>query len=279
MSPDACCPPHSHGGAHTHARLAAKPRVAQEFDGADSTSHFPALHRVVLPARARSMERHAAAAAALIMQVEVTAAWRREEKDGMTANRQRDFSHVTLGPRQPLIRPLVKSRTHTRSRPRCPLGMAFPQQELAPLPGYSRHERLGSGAFGTVFRETELSKGAAVAVKYIPVHAPTLLARELRAMHAVKHRGVVRFYGAALHGSHLAVVMEFVASPPQLPTGANLLDFVNAQPPVHGARHLTENQARVTLYQVLDALSYIHARNIVHRDLKCVARSSWSLAL
>jgi calcium/calmodulin-dependent protein kinase I len=139
------------------------------------------------------------------------------------------------------------------------------------LPGYVRIRPLGSGAFGSVFHETEVSTGMSVAVKYMHLYSTQLIARELRAMHTLKHPRIVQFYRALLHDDKLAVVMEFVSPPLSFESGANLLHFVNAQPSLGGTKRLTEHQARVTIFQVLDALSYIHSRSIVHRDLKCVA--------
>lgn len=55
----------------------------------------------------------------------------------------------------------------------------------------------------------------------------------------------------------LAMVMQYVS-------GGELFDYVQS------SGHLKEEQVCAIMRHILDAVAYLHARNIVHRDLKLV---------
>jgi len=135
--------------------------------------------------------------------------------------------------------------------------------EPPPLPGFQRLSFLGGGAFGRVYRETDVASGREVAVKYVQEGRfnATHLRRELASLHTLSHPHVVGLTSVHDCLGHLAVVTELVGAVP----GQTLLDFVNAQ----SAKRASESQARLALAQVLSALSYAHGLGIVHRDLKC----------
>ena len=123
--------------------------------------------------------------------------------------------------------------------------------------------RLGGGALGSVYRETDVASGREVAVKYVQEGRfnATHLRRELASLHTLSHPHVVGLTSVHDCLGNLAVVTELVGAVP----GQTLLDFVNAQ----SAKRASESQARLALAQVLSALSYAHGLGIVHRDLKC----------
>jgi serine/threonine protein kinase len=70
------------------------------------------------------------------------------------------------------------------------------------------------------------------------------------------HPNIVGFKRALLTERHLVIIMEVCAK-------ATLIDFVVAQ-----TGGVTEQQARVAIVQMLQAVAHAHAQGIVHRDLK-----------
>jgi len=132
--------------------------------------------------------------------------------------------------------------------------------------GYVVRERLGSGAFGAVFRAFDLDNARDVALKelalaqvYAPAQRARLLASaraELEAASRVRHPGIARVYALNhTEDAGILLVQEFVA-------GESL-------------RRRMERAARPALVEVVQtalpiahALAALHGAGVVHRDLK-----------
>ncbi|KAJ6621414.1 kinase-like domain-containing protein [Mycena sp. CBHHK59/15] len=140
---------------------------------------------------------------------------------------------------------------------------------------------LGKGAYGEVFKAIEKATNKIVAIKTINRFDRTLsqkqdfsnisperlaryvkefdaVSREISIMELIDHPHVIKMYKAHFGGMKelkIHVIMEFMA-------GGTLLDFMN----LHQA--LTEPTCRDIIYQVCQAMSYVHAKGITHRDLK-----------
>lgn len=124
-------------------------------------------------------------------------------------------------------------------------------------------ERIGSGGMGSVYRARDETVQREVAVKVFRAEAsnPEDVARqerEVRMLSSFAHPGIVNLFDAGLHnfGGEVRryVVMELVADPTleaRLEPGPLPLDEVAAI----GA-------------QLAEALSYLHERGVVHRDVK-----------
>jgi hypothetical protein len=130
---------------------------------------------------------------------------------------------------------------------------------------YELKERIGSGAYASVWRAVRRSTGEAVAVKVLALDdgragAPDTQLERLRHEVAVcerlLHPNVVRLVdsGGAARG---AVWAAFAHA-----DGWNLADFVTLHGPLPRATALH------LLTQVLDALATAHASGVVHRDVK-----------
>ena len=125
------------------------------------------------------------------------------------------------------------------------------------LPGVAVGERLGAGAFGTVFRAVDAA-GAACAVKYTHARSPAELQfarREcemLRELQACPQ--VVRLLGQAERGSEVVVVLELLP--------ARLLAHLS-----HASGY-SERQAKEILRSVTCAVSFMHGRGVAHLDIK-----------
>lgn len=84
-----------------------------------------------------------------------------------------------------------------------------------------------------------------------------MLLREIKLMKLLDHPNIIKIYEVFRAKSQLYLVME-------LCQGGDQFDHLYAQP---GAKY-TEEYARNLLTKMLRALAYLHANQIVHRDLK-----------
>jgi len=122
------------------------------------------------------------------------------------------------------------------------------------------HRIIGTGAFGVVRSCMERSTREKYAVKSIlkkgNVKNATLLKNEIALVQCVHHKNVVRVIDVIQDQEYIHIIMEELK-------GGDLFDRV-----VEGNTKLGEARASEILYSLLDALAYLHERNIVHRDLK-----------
>jgi len=120
---------------------------------------------------------------------------------------------------------------------------------------------LGTGAFGTVYRGTQVGLDRPIALK-VPTHEiaadPVMakrFAREARSAARVQHPGVVAIYAVGeLADSRPYLAMQLVDGEP--------LDKILADGPLPARRALKIVRA------IASALSETHAAEVVHRDLK-----------
>lgn len=130
------------------------------------------------------------------------------------------------------------------------------------VPGYILGPVLGKGGFCTVRKALHESTGETVAVKIIEkmrLKDPKdrdRVDRECRVLRNVSnHVAIVRVLQCVETPSALYLVMEHCG-------GGSLLDHVRTQ------KRLEEEEASLLLQQLLHALQFCHARDIVHRDVK-----------
>ena len=124
---------------------------------------------------------------------------------------------------------------------------------------------LGQGGMGSVYRAFDQTMNRVVAIKeYIPdpnaasqaiAQARQQFQREAQVLGALTHPSLPHTYDFFTSGGNEYVVMELIEGQP--------LDQIIAQ---HGA--INEGAVRAWANQVLDALIYIHSRNVIHRDIK-----------
>src|SRR5262249_7142922 len=125
---------------------------------------------------------------------------------------------------------------------------------------YRLAARLGDGAVGSVYRAEDLSGGAPLAIKVWRTSVLDSLAagrfhRETKALATLEHPHIVaiRDYGLVNGLPYLAM---------ELLQGESLAERQER------SGVIPAEEALAIIAQMLDALAYAHARNVVHRDLK-----------
>lgn len=120
--------------------------------------------------------------------------------------------------------------------------------------------RLGIGGMGEVYEATDELLGRSVAVKLLAVelvasaNARRRMLQEANILREVQHPNVVRAFDVFEDGGRLGLVLELM-------TGGDL----SAHIPRHG---LPSAEAVALMQSVLAGLAALHAKGLVHRDLK-----------
>lgn len=136
---------------------------------------------------------------------------------------------------------------------------------------YDFGKLIGRGAYSEVFIARDKARNELCAVKVLErsntEHAK-LIDRELAVLRMLNHQNIVQIYDIFDSAKETYVVMEYLA-------GGELLDMIQ------DSDHLSERNSKQVIREVLQAVQYLHARGIVHRDVKpenilCVNRA-WPL--
>ncbi|CAE6075727.1 unnamed protein product [Arabidopsis arenosa] len=116
---------------------------------------------------------------------------------------------------------------------------------------------IGSGNFGVARLMTDRVTKELVAVKYIErgEKIDENVQREIINHRSLRHPNIVRFKEVILTPTHLAIVMEYAA-------GGELYERICV------AGRFSEDEARFFFQQLISGVSYCHAMQICHRDLK-----------
>ncbi|HEY7948820.1 MAG TPA: serine/threonine-protein kinase [Acidimicrobiales bacterium] len=122
---------------------------------------------------------------------------------------------------------------------------------------YRLVELLGQGGMSDVYRAVDERTGMAVAVKVVRSGDPEFakrLAQEARALEQFEHPGLVRLLHTGVSGAQAYLVMELIK-------GSTLATMLRQ------GRLAPTTTARMGAH-LAGALAYVHARGIVHRDVK-----------
>jgi tRNA A-37 threonylcarbamoyl transferase component Bud32 len=129
-----------------------------------------------------------------------------------------------------------------------------------PTPIYGDSKKVGEGAAGEVFLATNLKTRAKVAIKKMKINDQNakLMVTEIGIMKTSKHPNIVEYVDSYLVDSdRLWVVMEFMG-------GGCLTEVLEQFEHVK----LAEPAIAFACAETLKGLSYIHANNRIHRDIK-----------
>ncbi|XP_047353224.1 serine/threonine-protein kinase Pak isoform X4 [Vespa velutina] len=122
---------------------------------------------------------------------------------------------------------------------------------------YTKMEKIGQGASGTVYTAIETSTGMEVAIKQMNLSQQPkkeLIINEILVMRENKHPNVVNYLDSYLVGEELWVVMEYLP-------GGSLTDVVTET-------CMDEGQIAAVCREVLQALEFLHCNQVIHRDIK-----------
>lgn len=129
---------------------------------------------------------------------------------------------------------------------------------------YELGEVLGSGHFGQVRQVRERSTETLWAGKFLKIRKNpcsllglerSSVEREVEILQAVQHPNIVTLRDVFESRAEVVLILELVC-------GGELFDFIAEK------ENLLESEAIEFLKQILEALRFMHSKNIVHFDLK-----------
>nr|XP_053634853.1 serine/threonine-protein kinase PAK 1-like [Cherax quadricarinatus] len=126
-----------------------------------------------------------------------------------------------------------------------------------PRTKYSLISKIGQGASGTVHTAMDVKTGSLVAVKQMVLHKqprPNLIINEILVMKRSRHHNIVNYIDSYLLNDELWVIMEYLE-------GGPLTNVVTET-------CMQEGHIAALCREVLQALQFLHERNIIHRDIK-----------
>ena len=127
----------------------------------------------------------------------------------------------------------------------------------SPWDRYTKEKLIGQGASGQVFVGRHKTDGSVVAVKMMDMAVQPKkesIINEILVLKDARHPNVVNFVDAFFENNCLFVVMEYME-------GGSLTDLIDAG-------EIPEPQIATILLEVLRGLKHLHAKNIIHRDIK-----------
>ncbi|KAG8958433.1 hypothetical protein FRC03_009124 [Tulasnella sp. 419] len=138
---------------------------------------------------------------------------------------------------------------------------AHPRRQIPKFGPYLLLQTLGEGEFGKVKLGLHCQYGEEVAVKLIRRGSVdnavrfSKIEREIEVLRGIKHPNIVRLYDVIETDKYIGIILEYAS-------GGELFDHILAH------RYLRERDAAKLFAQLISGVSYIHAKKIVHRDLK-----------
>eukprot|EP01118_Nematostelium_gracile_P014273 TRINITY_DN5522_c0_g1_i2.p1 TRINITY_DN5522_c0_g1~~TRINITY_DN5522_c0_g1_i2.p1 ORF type:complete len:331 (+),score=73.34 TRINITY_DN5522_c0_g1_i2:176-1168(+) len=126
---------------------------------------------------------------------------------------------------------------------------------------FTLETELAVGSFGTVYKAKDRS-GNAVAVKIIGLEEDDSyddLIVEIEILKKCNHPNIVKYHGSWLKGKEIFIVMELCEA-------GSLLSIYDEFK--KGVVPCTEGQIAFVLRETLKGLAYLHAQDIIHRDIK-----------
>ncbi|XP_054633889.1 cyclin-dependent kinase 15 isoform X2 [Dunckerocampus dactyliophorus] len=132
-----------------------------------------------------------------------------------------------------------------------------PQLQFGTATSYVSLEKLGEGSYASVYKGISRINGQLVALKVIETKTeegvPFTAIREASLLKGLKHANIVLLHDIIHTRDSLTFVFEYVQT--------DLAQYMNQHP---GGLH----SHNIFMFQLLRGLTFIHGRQILHRDLK-----------
>jgi serine/threonine protein kinase len=119
-------------------------------------------------------------------------------------------------------------------------------------------KKIGQGTSGAVYVAQDTRKGGVVAIKQMLLSEqpnPDVVINEILVMRDCRHKAIVNYIDSHLVGDMLWVVMEY-------------MDATDLTSVIEECHPFQENQIAAVCKEVLEALEFLHKRDIIHRDIK-----------
>ena len=128
------------------------------------------------------------------------------------------------------------------------------------LSSYERHEKLGEGSYGVVFKATDTRNNSTVALKILKVETledgvPSTLLREISILKSISHINIVRLTDVCTSKLPIYLAFEYL--------DLDLRVLLN-----HLKKPLNPNIVKSYAFQLLAGVNFIHSHRIIHRDIK-----------
>ncbi|XP_045705172.1 LOW QUALITY PROTEIN: serine/threonine-protein kinase PAK 1-like [Phyllostomus hastatus] len=126
-----------------------------------------------------------------------------------------------------------------------------------PKKKYTRFEKIGQGASGTVYTAMDVGTGQEVAIRQMNLQQQPkkeLIINEILVMRENKNPNIVNYLDSYLVGDELWVVMEYLA-------GGSLTDVVMET-------CMDEGQITAVFRECMQALEFLHSNQVIHRGIK-----------
>ncbi|RPA83771.1 Pkinase-domain-containing protein [Ascobolus immersus RN42] len=126
---------------------------------------------------------------------------------------------------------------------------------------------IGSGSFGSVYLALNALTGGLMAVKRVEMPSSTgtqearkqsmldALQHEITLLREMQHPNIVQYYDSTCEDNHLNIFLEYVP-------GGSVATMMKQYGP------LQEPLIRKFVREILNGLSYLHGKDIIHRDIK-----------
>ncbi|KAG2220282.1 hypothetical protein INT45_009897 [Circinella minor] len=123
---------------------------------------------------------------------------------------------------------------------------------------YTKHERIGKGSFGEVFKGIDKRTQKPVAIKIIDLESAEDeiddIQQEIAILSQLDSQYVTKYHGSYLKDSSLWIVMEYCS-------GGSCSDLLKVDP-------MPEQYIAIIIRELLRGLEYLHTEGKLHRDIK-----------
>ena len=131
---------------------------------------------------------------------------------------------------------------------------------------YEKISKLGSGAYGTVYKALMKKNHKIVAIKRIKISLdtegiPSSALREISILRNLKHENIERILDIITTETKLYMVLEFMEYDLQ-----SFFEKLSQEPKL--TNYSQDELIKIILKQILKGVEYLHSKKIIHRDLK-----------